>query len=193
MLFRTRPAVPAVAKWTTCGAACRYFLMVCGFHNLMLKAFLGMHSVPSGATTLATLEEGRSEAAEMISAVQLVSDTTDNDSYRKALRIKSYKAFEWLRSEFTVFSLLTCTLVSQALEQVMWTFMSWQRRETWLSLEEAPLIQMASPSRSPAIRALRELSDMMRTSAVSTHYGESVSFPDPAAGWDSVFKIKSRI
>ena len=43
----------------------------------------------------------------MVVAVELVSDVTDSDRYRKTLRIKSYKAFEWLQSERTTDDLLT--------------------------------------------------------------------------------------
>ena len=183
MLFRTKPGVPAIAKWTTCGASCRYFLLTCGYHNLMFRAFLDMRSVvETGACTLDNLEIGKHEATEMVSSVEIISDATDNNFYRKSLRIKSFKAFEWLQSEFTVYNLLTCTLVSQLLEKIMWTFMSWQHRETWLSLEDAPIIHMANSKTSPAVRSMNELSGMLRTSACSALCDVNVTIDELAEG-----------
>lgn len=163
LLFRTRPSVPAIAKWTTCGAACRYFLLTCGYRNLFFTAFNTMHS---GGLSADLLADGKLEATEMVPATDLVSDASEQGAYRKVLRIKSFKAFEWLKSERTVYDLLTCTLVNQVLEKIMWTFMAWQRDEACLALETAPLIQMANSKKSPAVRAMVELSNIMKSASL---------------------------
>ena len=137
----------------------------------MYKAFLDMHS-GSGTSTLEMLESGKQESSELIEAVALVSDTTsENDGYRKQLRIKAYKAFEWLKSEYTVYNLSICALVSGALEKIMWSFMKWQHTDAWLSMDTAPLLQMSNPKRSPAVRCMNELSSMMQTLEISTSSG----------------------
>ena len=119
----------------------------------------------------------------MVVAVELVSDVTDSDRYRKTLRIKSYKAFEWLQSERTTYDLLTACLISQALELIMWTFMQWQRDEVWLSLETAPLVQMASAIKSPAVRAINGLSNMMKTDEFSTPFTDGIDVQVLAEGY----------
>lgn len=160
LLFRTKPAVPCISKWTTCGTACRYFTLTCGYHNLMYRAFVDMHKGSSE-----NLECGKQESTEMVQAVEMIADAADQQNYRKALRIKSFKAFEWLQSEKTVYNLLTCVLISQALETIMWTFMAWQRESAWLTLESAPLIRMANSKSSPAVQAMKELSQLLRNAS----------------------------
>ena len=126
----------------------------------MLHAFGGMHAkgeLPTLApddlmaeTALVTLVDGLESAADQ-----------DPDLYRKTLRIKSSRAYNWLLNESTVYSLLICNLTNQFLERVMFTLMRWQRDETWLTVGEAPIILMSNPETSPAVTAVKQLFALM--------------------------------
>lgn len=113
-------------------------------------------------TTMDTLfKQSKSEVEELIPATALVDDVTDGDSYQNALRIKSFKAYEWLLREASVYHLLICTLANQALEHVMYTFMKWQRDDYWLRPGQSPLILMANMKLSPATNACHDVHCLM--------------------------------
>lgn len=124
----------------------------------------------------------REESSELVAAIELVEDATEPDKFKKTLSIKSFKAFEWLESERTTYYLLTSVLATQMLEQVMWKFFQWQKNDSWLKLESAPLIQMANMKTSPAVAALADIGDMMATSSVVVPSGCRVSLIDLLAG-----------
>ena len=183
LVFRAKPTVPAVSRWTTCGSSSRYFLWCCGYHNILWRAFLLMHVSPAGGNDLPqVMDERQEECNELVSAVELVGDATESEHFLRVLRIKSFKVYEWLQSEKTAYNLLTCVLATQMLERVMWCFMGWQKSETWMTLENAPLIRMSNMHTSPAASAIRELSAMMQTGVISAFSSGNVTIDEMTQG-----------
>lgn len=130
-----------------------------------------MHVGPTGGNQMKSLTDAQDESCELISAIELIEDQTEPEKFQKTLRIKSFKAFEWLQAERTVYDLLTCILATQMLEKVMFTFFKWHKQEAWLTLETAPLVRMANMNTSPAVEAVREIANMMVTSAIQFETG----------------------
>ena len=140
-----------------------------------------MHVSPTGEDKLSTLKTVGDECAELIPALELVGDQTEQEFYRKQLRIKSFKAYEWLENEKTVYNLASCVLATRMLERVMHQFMRWQSEETWITLE-APLIRMANMTTSPAAQAVLELGRMMQDGMVSALTTGNVTLDDLTTG-----------
>ncbi len=134
--------------------------LVTGYHNILLRAFCGMHD--AGHAPLVTGEEMAEELAlvSLVDGLESVADPGD-DMYRKALRIKSTKTYEWLLCEATTYHLLICTLTNQTLEHIMFTFMQWQRDDIWLIPNKSPVVLMSNPSTSPASSAIASLFALM--------------------------------
>ena len=124
----------------------------------------------------------RDESSELVAAIELIEDTTEPDKFKKTLRIKSFKAFEWLEEDRTTYYLLTSVLATQMLERVMWTFFHWQKTDSWLKLESAPLIQMANMKTSPAVAALADIGKLMATRSVEVPAAGMVNLDDLLAG-----------
>ena len=97
-----------------------------GYHNIMLKAFGGMHS--SGQSMLSTLDEMSTPTAlvNLVDGLDSVADG-DTDLYHKTLRIKSTKAYQWLLNEGSLYNTFMSVLTNQTLERVLHTFLKWQR------------------------------------------------------------------
>ena len=132
-----------------------------GYHNIMLRAFSGMHD--AGQAPLMSMDEMTQELAlvTLVDGMAATADLTGEDLYRKALRVKSTKTYEWLLCQGTVHHLLVCTLVNRALERVMYAFMRWQRDEYWLRTTDSPIILMSNPSTSPAMGAIQQIFALM--------------------------------
>ena len=79
------------------------------------------------------------------------------------MRIKAYKSYCWLNDTTTVYDLTIAAAFIGPMERIMWTFMSWQEKSLHWSPKESPLIQMTSADRSPVVRAVRELCDIMES------------------------------
>ena len=142
-----------------------------------------MHVSPTGSSDLPqVMDERQEECNELVSAVDLVGDVTESEQFLKILRIKSFKVYEWLQCEKTAYNLLTCVLATQMLERVMWCFMRWQKAETWMTLENAPLIRMTNMHTSPAATAIRELSLMMQTGVISALSSGTVTIDEMTQG-----------
>ena len=140
-----------------------------GYHGLFRIAFCDMHKSATGSIT-DIFCQGALETTELVPATALVDDVTEPEAYKKALRIKSYKTYEWLCKEATVFHLLICAVTNSALEHIMHTFMLWQRDEFWLVPGKSPLILMANSSLSPATKACSEIHGLMtRTQCPDSH------------------------
>ena len=141
-----------------------------------------MHVTSSTGNNLHAITDAKDECSELVSAIELVEDATEPDKFKKSLRIKSYKAYEWLQSERTVYDLLTCTLTTRMAEKIMWEFFKWQKQEAWLSLETSPLIQMANMRRSPVVQAIQEIGNLMINSTISSMSNSTVSLDDLLEG-----------
>lgn len=131
-----------------------------GYHGLMRIAFCGMHKQP-GESINQVFSQGQVETTELLPATSLVGDVSEPELYQKVLRIKSFKTYEWLCNEASVFHLLVCALTNSALEHIMHTFMLWQRDDFWLVEGKSPLILMSNTALSPAINACSEISLLM--------------------------------
>ena len=131
-----------------------------GYHGLMRIAFCGMHKQPASSIGQ-VFYQGQVETTELLPATALVDDITEPELYQKALRIKSFKTYQWLCQEASVFHLLVCAITNSALEHIMHTFMLWQRDDFWLVEGKSPLILMANIALSPATRACKQLHLLM--------------------------------
>ena len=127
-----------------------------GYHNIMLKAFGGMHS--SGQAFFSTLDEMSTPTAlvNLVDGLDSVADG-DPDLYHKTLRIKSSKAYQWLLNEASLYNTFISVLTNQTLERVLHTFLKWQREDQFLKVGKSPLILMSNMFESPAVYALRRL------------------------------------
>lgn len=148
------------------GLSCRLWLrLTLGYHNLMLSAFHRLHASrqDDDNSFVATADDLTTPAA-LVSLVDGLDSVANNDSdlYRKTLRVKSTKAYQWLLDEASLYHVLICTLTNRTLERVLFTFLKWQRDEQWLEVGKSPLILMANPTTSPAVHALKRLFNLMK-------------------------------
>lgn len=65
-----------------------------------------MHFGCDKRTAAEFFKDAKAESKELVSATELVADTTESDRYRKEFRIKSWKSYEWLRNEASAYHLL---------------------------------------------------------------------------------------
>ena len=142
------------------------------YHNIMLRAFYGVHNVSlakHGASSIPAYESAnaRAEAEEAVCMAAMMEEASSAESYHKELRIKSLKSYQWLNGFGTPHHLLVCVLVNSALEAIMYKFLHWQTNEIWLKCRQSPLVVMASSQRSPATKALGQLSSLMTTGVLS--------------------------
>ena len=166
----------------------RYLRLVTGYHNILLRAFCGMHD--AGHAPMVTGDEMAEELSlvHLVDGLESVADPGE-DMYRKALRIKSTKTYEWLLCEATTYHLLICTLTNQALERIMFTFMQRQRDDTWLIPNKSPVVVMSNPSTSPASSAINALFGLMNLG----HCNDGC-FPLPAIqGESQLFGFRFRL
>ena len=77
-----------------------------GYHRIMYTAFRNMHFGCDKRTAAEFFKDAKAESKELVSATELVADTTESDRYRKEFRIKSWKSYEWLRNEASAYHLL---------------------------------------------------------------------------------------
>ena len=142
------------------------------YHNIMLRAFFGVHNVSlakHGAASLPIYEtaNAKAEAEEAVSLATMLEEASSADAYHKELRVKSMKSYQWLNGFGTPHRLLVCVLVNSCLEAIMYKFLHWQTNEIWLKCEQSPLVIMASSQKSPATKALGQLSSLMTIGALS--------------------------
>ena len=69
------------------------------------------------------LEREFQESDESMPTSTFLKESDSTDFYRKVLRVKAFKAFQFLRNEHSLFQSLLCTIVMGKFERVMYTFM----------------------------------------------------------------------
>ena len=151
-----------------------------GYHAILWHAFQRMHP----AQKVKALEREFQESEESMPTSTFLRDSDSTEFYRKVLRVKAFKAFQFLRSEHSLFRSLLCTVVVGKFERVMYTFMKWQRDDFELT-EFPPLVRMVNPDDSPitqALSSIKELLTMGRIIASST-----LTFQDVLSRFSALF------
>lgn len=174
-VFGIKATTPAISRWTTCGACCRYFMCAISYHNILHKGFALMQG-PAGVASIkkssdALIGEESMPASEFLQASVLPSSS--GELYSRALRIKAWKTFAWLSRNDTLHELLMTCATIQPLERIMWVFLSWQSDGAILDSDSSPLGIMASET-SPARAAIDKLLELM----LSGRLFESSDLPD---------------
>lgn len=106
------------------------------------------------------LEREFQESDESMPTSTFLKESDSTDFYRKVLRVKAFKAFQFLRNEHSLFQSLLCTIVMGKFERVMYTFMKWQRDDFELT-EFPPLVRMLYPEDSPITQALASIKQLL--------------------------------
>lgn len=127
-----------------------------GYHNILWHAFQLMHPKQK----VQALEREFQESDESMPTSTFLKDSDSTEFYRKVLRVKAFKAFQFLRNEHSLFRSMLCTTVIGKFERVMYTFMKWQRDDFELT-EFPPLVRMLHPDDSPITQALASINQLL--------------------------------
>lgn len=147
-----------------------------GYHNIIGRAFCGMHGRAPTSETLRSMQAESDEVMPIATFLfESAGGTGNGNMFHKVMRVKSWKMYQWLCDESSIFHVFCCCCVMQCLEHVMFSFMKWQEQDTWLIPGQSPLICMANMTTSPAARAILDLSHIMSASLFST---ENVTLED---------------
>ena len=111
----------------------------------------------------------RAESTELLTfGTSLLQD--DPGLYRKALRVKSLKTYEWLVAEASVYHLFITCLVVAAPERCMFKFMLWQETDQCFVVDgTTPMIQMANMDSSPSACAVRHLAHILTDGVIGEY------------------------
>ena len=132
-----------------------------GYHNILERAFCRLHGLSKKDANSGALRLGGQESSESVVASDLLEAIENKEVYQKTMRIKSFKAHQWLVSPNAVHDVLLCVAVLAPLEHCMYKFMTWLSEDAFVWKETSPVIEMGS-DRSPAFAAVRHLSHIMQ-------------------------------
>ena len=116
----------------------------------------------------------------MPSTSEFLQPETSTELYQKVLRVKAIKTYQWLQSQTAVYRMFLSTLAVTPMEQLMFCFLRWQRRDAYLRKQNPPVVMMTDPTLSPACNAIRSLCDQLKTGKVFPHHDDSISIMDAA-------------
>ena len=132
-----------------------------GYHNLLARAFCRLHGAPLEKTTAGgDLKLGGQESSEQVATADLLEAIENQEVYQKTMRIKAFKAYQWLATPCIVHDVLLVSTIMGPLEQCMYKFMAWQNEDAQLWELTSPVIEMTS-ARSPAVDAAMQLCYLM--------------------------------
>lgn len=120
------------------------------YHNILLHAFCRLH----GQTQLHALERKFHEGEETIPTSAYLQQLGSTELHQKELKVKSFKAYEFLRAEDSLFRVFLSVAIIRPFERLMYLFMSWQRDDTFLT-QRPPLVEMSKIKDSPQMLAVR--------------------------------------
>ena len=140
-----------------------------GYHNILLHAFTRLH----GMQRMRALEREFQQSDEPVSTSTFLQECNSTELYKKMLRVKAFKACQFLRNEESLFQSFLCTTVVRKFEHVMFTLMKWQRDDFELT-EFPPLVRMLDRDNSPVMTAIIEIKRLMTTGTITT--GSTLTF-----------------
>ena len=120
-------------------------------------------------TALQNLEKQFRESEEALPTSTYLQEHNSTDLYRKALKVKSFKTYEWLRGEDTLFRVMLCTVIMRPFEKLMYLFLNWQSKDVFLA-ECPPLVQMSRKQTAPHLDIIRELRELMLSGCCANHH-----------------------
>ena len=138
-----------------------------GYHQILRVGFEMLHG--KGSTTMS--ERDDITGTELIEAQ--AGDSTE--LYRKVMRVKAGKTFDWLKNNNSVYDVFLSVLSVSPMEHIMHQFMKWQETEADLREIDPPMVVMTSAVRSPACIGMREILSTMFSGQVFSDGDSAVS------------------
>ena len=135
-----------------------------GYHQILLQAFSRLHGLSQAK--LKIMRREFMESDQLIATSEFLQESGSMELHRKALRVKAFKAHEFLSGKDTPQKVLLSTVFITPLERMMWKFLEWQGSDECLSAELPPLVQMTHETLSPWGICLDELRVLFTTGSV---------------------------
>lgn len=131
----------------------------------MFQAFCRLH----GIGKLKGLRAQFSASNDLVSTADFLNDSGSGSTelFIKTLRIKAFKAYEWLGAPDSPFKVLITILAEGPLEHIMFKFLEWQGEDEFAMADCPPLVQMVTDSdKSPIYKAVARLQQLLTTRAI---------------------------
>ena len=142
-----------------------------GYHNILANAFCDLHGKVPTQDTVAAMQ---AESDELVPFTSVLADASDSSTYRKVLRVKSLKTYQWLIAEASVYHLLVTCVAINALERCMYKFMKWQEEDqcfvSYTGGQHPPMMQMSNLKNSPGAEAVRHLAHILTSGKIGQYH-----------------------
>ena len=121
-----------------------------------------------------TVAAMQAESDELVPFTSVLADASDSSTYRKVLRVKSLKTYQWLIAEASVYHLLVTCVAINALERCMYKFMKWQEEDqcfvSYTGGQHPPMMQMSNLKNSPGAEAVRHLAHILTSGKIGQYH-----------------------
>lgn len=134
---------------------------------------------------LGNLKATFEESNRNMSAVEFLQSSVlpgaSTEMFRRELRIKAFKAFQFLADPKAVYELVSTNITMGPLERILWTMLGWQSKGCMFDDCSSPIAIMAS-DQSPARLAVRELLRFMISNKFEPQSCDGLSLDELASG-----------
>ena len=150
------------------------------YHNILGRAFILMHKT-KGTNFHGLAKEMQESVLATDFMHSSVLPSLSNELFRKQLRVKAFKSYQWLTDPTAVYDLLIEATTLAPIERIMYTFLRWQGENAMLDPNTSPIGKMSGEDSPPRV-ASAELIRLMLDNRLPLRSKCPITLDQVAAG-----------